>query len=77
MRKLPIGLQEFIGIHEDGYHYIDKTANIHRLLNAGKVFFLSRPRRFGKSLLCSTLDAIFQGKREFFKGLAIDSLEWK
>ena len=76
MRKLPIGIQDFVGIREDGYHYIDKTAVIHQLLNSGKVFFLSRPRRFGKSLLCSTLGAIFNGQRELFKGLAIDELEW-
>jgi hypothetical protein len=77
MRKLPIGIQDFIGIREDGYHYVDKTAAIHRLLTAGKVFFLSRPRRFGKSLLCSMLGAIFEGKRELFSGLVIDSLPWK
>ena len=57
--------------------YADKTACIHRLVTGSEgAFFLSRPRRFGKSLLCSTLGAVFEGRRELFKGLAIDSLEW-
>jgi hypothetical protein len=77
MHKLPIGIQDFVGIREDGYHYVDKTAVIHRLLTSGKVFFLSRPRRFGKSLLCSTFGAIFNARRDLFKGLAIDTLDWK
>jgi len=77
-RLLPIGIQDFVGIREGGYVYIDKTAHIHRLISgSGKPFFLSRPRRFGKSLLCSTLGAIFEGRRELFKGLVIDSLEWE
>jgi hypothetical protein len=76
-QRLPIGLQDFVGIREDGFLYVDKTARIHELLiGSGKVFFLSRPRRFGKSLLCSTLGAIFEGRRDLFSGLAIDSLEW-
>ncbi|GHV13213.1 ATPase AAA [Fibrobacterales bacterium] len=78
--KLPLGIQTFSTIREDGYHYVDKTARIHELVSgSGYVFFLSRPRRFGKSLLCSTLGALFEGRRELFKGLAIDSLplEWK
>ena len=77
-RLLPIGIQDFTGIREGGYVYIDKTARIHELISgSGRAFFLSRPRRFGKSLLCSTLGAIFEGRRELFKGLAIDSLEWE
>jgi hypothetical protein len=77
MHKLPIGIQDFPKIRENGFHYVDKTAVIHRLLNAGTTFFLSRPRHFGKSLLCSTLGAIFNARRDLFKGLAIDSLDWK
>jgi hypothetical protein len=83
-RLLPIGLQDFASIREDGFCYVDKTARIHELLTgSGRVCFLSRPRRFGKSLLCSTLVAVFEGKRELFaeiagqKALAIDSLEWE
>jgi len=76
-RRLPIGIQDFTDIRQEGFLYIDKTARIHGLLTgSGKTFFLSRPRRFGKSLLCSTLGAIFEGRRELFSGLAIDSLPW-
>jgi hypothetical protein len=82
-RKLPLGIQDFTGIREDGYVYVDKTEHIYRLVtSAGKVFFLSRPRRFGKSLLCSTLSALFSGRRELFRGisgrpgLCIDTLDW-
>ena len=73
--KYPIGIQDFEQVIMDGYLYIDKTAIIYDLVTKGKIYFLSRPRRFGKSLLVSTLKAYFQGKRELFKGLAIDSLE--
>jgi len=77
-RRLPIGIQDFVKIREGDYKYVDKTAQIHRLITSGEgAFFLSRPRRFGKSLLCSTLAAIFEGRRELFGGLAIDSLEWE
>jgi hypothetical protein len=76
-RRLPLGIQDFVSIREDGYCYADKTARIQELLTgSGRLFFLSRPRRFGKSLLCSTLAAIFEGRRELFFDLAIDSLEW-
>ena len=76
-KRLPIGIQDFVKIREGNYKYVDKTARIHQLISGGEgAFFLSRPRRFGKSLLCSTLGAIFEGKRELFSGLAIDSLEW-
>ncbi|MDR3284844.1 MAG: ATP-binding protein, partial [Treponema sp.] len=82
-QRLPIGIQDFAKIREDGFKYVDKTARIHQLLTgSGGVFFLSRPRRFGKSLLCSTLDAVFSARRELFKeiagqsALAIDSLDW-
>lgn len=77
--KYPIGIQEFEKIIENGYVYVDKTALIYDLVTQGTIYFLSRPRRFGKSLLVSTLKAYFQGKKELFKGLAIDELEqeWK
>ena len=73
--KYPIGLQDFEGLIKDGYVYVDKTDLIYRLVNDGKIYFLSRPRRFGKSLLVSTLKHYFLGHRELFKGLAIDGLE--
>jgi hypothetical protein len=75
LRKLPIGIQDFVSLRTDGYLYVDKTALIHRLVTDGKVYFLSRPRRFGKSLLCSTLGAYWEGRRELFAGLAIEQLE--
>ena len=73
--KYPIGIQNFESIITGNYVYVDKTALIYRLVTEGKIYFLSRPRRFGKSLLVSTLDAYFKGKKELFKGLAIDGLE--
>ncbi len=77
--KYPIGIQNFEQIREDGYAYIDKTALVYDLVTNGKIYFLCRPRRFGKSLLVSTLKCYFEGKKELFKGLAIDGLEkeWK
>jgi hypothetical protein len=76
-RRLPLGIQDFVSIREEGFCYADKTARIHELLTgSGRLFFLSRPRRFGKSLLCSTLAAVFEGRRELFSGLAIDGLDW-
>ncbi len=75
MRKLPIGIQSFKNIIEDGYIYVDKTEYIHRLVSTGQSYFLSRPRRFGKSLFLSTLKAYFEGRRELFKGLRIEELE--
>jgi len=79
MTKYPIGLQNFQGLREDGYLYIDKTMFIHELVSRGKYYFLSRPRRFGKSLLVTTMEAYFLGKKELFKGLAMERLEkeWK
>ena len=74
MKKLPIGIQNFEKIRLDGYFYIDKTEEIFNLISTGSYYFLSRPRRFGKSLLLSTIKAFFEGKRELFKGLAIDRL---
>jgi hypothetical protein len=69
-RKYPIGIQDFITIRTEGYVYVDKTAQIHRLVNEGKPYFLSRPRRFGKSLLLSTLKAYFEGKKALFSEIA-------
>lgn len=74
--KYPIGVQDFPSLRENGWLYVDKTAYIHKLVNGSVPFtFLSRPRRFGKSLLLSTIEAYFQGRRELFKGLEIDRLE--
>ena len=75
LMKYPIGIQSFETIIGDGYVYVDKTALVHRMATEGQIYFLSRPRRFGKSLLVSTLKAYFQGKKELFRGLAIDALE--
>ena len=71
----PIGIQNFESLRKDGYFYIDKTALVYQLVKTGRYYFLSRPRRFGKSLLISTLEAYFQGKKELFTGLAIEKLE--
>ena len=71
----PIGIQNFEDLRRSEYVYVDKTALIYRLVSTGKYYFLSRPRRFGKSLLISTMDAYFSGKKELFKGLAIEQLE--
>ena len=71
----PIGIQNLENIRQSGYVYVDKTDLVHRLVTTGKYYFLSRPRRFGKSLLVSTLEAYFQGKKESFSGLAIGNLE--
>lgn len=71
----PIGIQNFESLRKDGYFYIDKTALIYKMATTGRYYFLSRPRRFGKSLLLSTLEAYFQGKKELFEGLAIEKLE--
>lgn len=73
--KYPIGIQTFEQIIEEGYVYVDKTDMVYSLANEGKVYFLSRPRRFGKSLLLSTLRAYFEGRKELFKGLKIEALE--
>ena len=71
----PVGIQSFEEIRRGGYCYVDKTALIYQLVKTGKYYFLSRPRRFGKSLLISTLEAYFLGKKELFKGLAMEELE--
>ncbi|GHS93831.1 ATPase AAA [Synergistales bacterium] len=72
LQKLPIGIQTFDDIRNDGYLYVDKTKYLIDLIDRGKVYFLSRPRRFGKSLTISTFDALFSGKKELFKGLAAE-----
>lgn len=74
-RKLPVGIQSFEKLRSEGFVYVDKTALIYKLTQAGVPCFLSRPRRFGKSLLLSTIEAYFKGKRELFHGLAIEKLE--
>ena len=73
--KYPIGIQTFEQIREDGFVYVDKTALVYDLVTKGKIYFLSRPRRFGKSLLISTLENYFLGRKEVFQGLAIEKLE--
>lgn len=77
--KYPIGIQDFEKLRTNGYSYVDKSRFVYKLATEGKYYFLSRPRRFGKSLFLSTLEAYFQGKKELFKGLAIYDLEteWK
>jgi hypothetical protein len=78
MRKYPVGIQSFKEIREGKYLYVDKTRLVHTLIESGKYFFLSRPRRFGKSLLISTIKEIFSGKKDLFKGLWIeDQWSWE
>ena len=74
MRKLPIGVQGFPSLRGDGFVYVDKTEYIYRLTRGSRQYFLFRPRRFGKSLLLSTMRAFFEGKKELFKGLKIERL---
>ncbi|MDR2116589.1 MAG: ATP-binding protein [Planctomycetaceae bacterium] len=74
-RKLPIGIQDFEDLRTNDYLYVDKTSYIYQLKTSGKPYFLSRPRRFGKSLFLSTLKSFFLGKKELFDGLAIAELE--
>ena len=71
----PIGIQNFEKLRTGGYFYIYKTELIYRIIKTGSYYFLSRPRRFGKSLLISTIEAYFQGKKELFEGLAMEKLE--
>ena len=75
MMKYPIGVQSFEQIIQDGYVYVDKTALVYDLVKGGKIYFLSRPRRFGKSLLMSTIENYFLGRKELFRGLDMDALE--
>ena len=73
MKKLPIGIQSFEVIRTEGYYYVDKTIFVEKLVSGGKYYFLSRPRRFGKSLFLDTLRQAFLGKRELFKGLYLEN----
>lgn len=76
--KYPVGIQDFRELREGGYVYVDKTEHIHRIVTGGKYFFLSRPRRFGKSLLLSTMKELYSGYRELFQGLWIhNNWDWK
>lgn len=75
IRKYPVGIQNFEDLRKEGYCYVDKTALMYQLVQSGKYYFLSRPRRFGKSLLLSTIQAYFEGKKELFHGLAVEQLE--
>ncbi len=74
-KKLPTGIQTFSEIIKDNYLYVDKTDLMHKLVTTKKYVFLSRPRRFGKSLLASTMSSYFKGEKELFKGLAIEKRE--
>ena len=73
--KYPIGVQSFDPLIENGYVYADETNLVYQLVTTGKIYFLSRPRRFGKSLLVSTLKCYFQGRKDLFNGLVIERLE--
>ncbi|MCM1224014.1 MAG: AAA family ATPase, partial [Lachnospiraceae bacterium] len=78
-KRYPVGIQSFSKLIEEGFLYVDKTKLIYQLAKDGGYYFLSRPRRFGKSLLLSTIEAYYQGRRELFKGLDIDKLtdQWE
>ena len=75
LKPLPVGIQTFDKLIEEGYLYVDKTAFLYKMVHISNYVFLSRPRRFGKSLLVSTLQSYFEGRKELFKGLAIEQLE--
>ena len=75
LKRLPVGIQSFSEIINMDRLYIDKTAYIHKMTDLSKYIFLSRPRRFGKSLLVSTIQSYFEGKKDLFKGLYIDRVE--
>ena len=74
-REMPIGIQDFQKLREDGFVYVDKTEIVYKLARVSRPYFLSRPRRFGKSLLVTTLEAYFKGRKELFNGLKIAELE--
>ena len=75
-KGLPIGIQSFKRLIEENFIYIDKTQYIHELTSQGLYYFLSRPRRFGKTLLCTTLEQLFAGNKELFKSLAISATDY-
>ena len=85
LQPLPIGIQHFESLRRDGYLYVDKTERIYQLVKSGRYYFLSRPRRFGKSLLMSTIHALFDGKKELFDGTVgqrlkiadMEGLDWE
>ena len=77
IRKYPRGIQNFEKIRREGYAYVDKTALMYKMVSEGSYYFLSRPRRFGKSLMLSTLEAFFEGKKELFQGLAVEQADWE
>ncbi|MCP4397572.1 MAG: AAA family ATPase, partial [bacterium] len=78
MQKLPVSINDFETMRTQRYVYVDKTRDIHRMATQGKFYFLSRPRRFGKSVLITTFQALFQGKRDLFEGLWIaEEGEWE
>ena len=77
MQVLPLGTQNFKIVRENNYLYVDKTKHIYDLTETGRIYFLSRPRRFGKSLLVSTMKELFEGNKKLFKGLYIyDKWDW-
>ncbi|MDR2624355.1 MAG: AAA family ATPase [Methanobrevibacter sp.] len=77
-QKLPVGRQDFRIIMENNYLYVDKTGYIHEMIENGDIYFLSRPKRFGKSLLLSTIEELFKGSKELSEGLYIyDKWDWK
>ncbi len=75
-RFLPIGIQDFEKLRKGGYVYVDKTEYVYKLARLSTPFFLSRPRRFGKSLLLSTFESLFLGKKDLFRSLAISQKNW-
>ena len=75
--KYPIGIQNFEKIRREGYAYVDKTALMYKMVSEGSYYFLSRPRRFGKSLMVSTLEAFFSGKKDLFEGLYASTVDWE
>ncbi len=79
LKRFPIGVQDFARIREEGMYYVDKTDLVYKLTHTDLYYFLSRPRRFGKSLLISTLQYYFEGRKDLFAGLAMEKLEteWK
>ena len=79
LKRFPIGIQDFRTLREEGYYYVDKTDLVYEMTHSDRYYFMSRPRRFGKSLLISTLKEYFEGSKELFTGLAIEKLEteWK
>lgn len=74
--KYPVGEQSFSSLIEGGFLYVDKTQYIEKIINGSKYYFLGRPRRFGKSLFLSTLKFFFEGRRDLFKGLYANSIDW-